>query len=132
MSNALRLSQAGAKGKFPGLVVSSLDAVAESDQTTGETISVRLVLDGTHRVAINHNIRVRDQDRCPTAADARRQQREQSGCRRGGGIEANVRGAPKLPVIAPEDWYLQGCRASLLTVLEYERPLSRTVLRPLG
>ena len=108
---ALRLSQLEAQLRFPGLVVSSLGAVVKSDQATGDTISVRIVLDGTHQVSLNNNIRVRDQDRCPTAADVRRQQREQSAYRRGVGIAADVKSAHRLPAVAPEDWHLQGCRA---------------------
>ena len=108
---ALRLTQAEARERFLGLVVSSLGAVVKSDQATGDTISVRIVLDGTHQVSLNNNIRVRDQDRCPTAADVRRQQREQSSYRRGVGIAADVKSAHRLPAVAPEDWHLQGCRA---------------------
>ena len=109
---ALQLSHAEARARFPRLVVSSLGAGVKQDQTTGETLSVRMVLDGTHRVALNNNIRVRDQDRCPTAADVRRQQREQAAYRRGAGIAADVQSAHRLPAVAPEDWHLQGCRAS--------------------
>ena len=108
---ALRLSPAEARERFPGLVVSSLGAVVKSDQVTGDTISVRIVLDGTHRVSLNNNIRVRDQDRCPTAADVRRIQREQATHRRGVGLAADVKSAHRLPAVSPEDWHLQGCRA---------------------
>ena len=90
-----------AKARFPDLVVSSLGAVVKADQTTGETLSVRIVLDGTNHVAVNNQIRVRDQDRCPTAADIRRAQREQASCSRGIGIAAGVKSAHRLPAVAP-------------------------------
>ena len=69
---ALRLEHGEAKRRFPNLVVSSLGAVVKTDPDTGEATNVRMVLDGTHRVALNNQIRVRDQDRCPTASDVRR------------------------------------------------------------
>ena len=55
---------------------------------------------------------MRDQDRCPTAADIRRVQREQASYSRGIGIAADVKSAHRLPAVAPQDWHLQGCRSS--------------------
>jgi len=42
--------------------------------------TLRLLHDGTHGVDLNYKIRVRDQARMPTAADAKRQLREQAAC----------------------------------------------------
>ncbi len=107
---AIRLSPEEAVAKFPGLIISSLGAVVKRD-AGGQVQSVRMVLDGTHGVRINNSIRVRDQDRCPTAADLRRVQRAQGDYSAGLGLAADVKSAHRLPPVAPEDWHLQGCRA---------------------
>ena len=108
---ALRLTPEEAREEYPHLVVSSLGAIVKTDPGTGETLSVRMVLDGTNRVAVNNQIRVRDQDRCPTAADVRRQQKEQSLYSPGLGLAADIKSAHRLPAVAPQDWHLQGCRS---------------------
>ena len=107
---SLRLEPAEARRRFPDLRVSSLGAVAKMGEAGSEP-SIRLVLDGSHGVDINTSIRVRDQDRCPTAADVKRQQREQGLDRRGLGLAVDVSEAHRLPRVHPEDWKFQGCRA---------------------
>ena len=108
---ALRLEHGEAKRRFPNLVVSSLGAVVKTDPDTGEATNVRMVLDGTHRVALNNQIRVRDQDRCPTASDVRRQQKEQASYTPCVGLAADIKSAHRLPVVDPRDWHSQGCRS---------------------
>ena len=71
---AVKLSEDEARRAYPQLVVSSLGAAAKKDAKSGEITGVRIVLDGTHGVGINTRLRGRDQDRCPTAADAPMQQ----------------------------------------------------------
>ena len=107
----LKLTQEEARIKFPGLLVSSLGAVVKEPANPGGERKVRMVLDGTHGVKLNERIRVRDQDRCPTAADVKRQQREQDSYRRGLGLAVDVREAHRLPVVDERDWRFQGCRA---------------------
>ncbi len=109
---ALRMTAEEASATYPNLVVSSLGAVVKLDPATGEQLSVRMILDGTHGVGLNNRIRVRDQDRCPAAADIRRYQRAQCSYSPGLGLAADVKGAHRLPAVAPQDWPLQGCRAS--------------------
>ncbi len=107
---AIRVGAEEAERRFPGLRVSSLGAVIKAGEAGAEP-SIRLVLDGSHGVDINTAIRVRDQDRCPTAADIKRQQREQALTRRGIGLAVDVSEAHRLPRVHPADWRLQGCRA---------------------
>ena len=107
----LKLEPGLAAKQFPGLVVSSLGVVVKEATTPDSNRKVRIVLDGTHGVQLNRRIRVRDQDRCPTALDVKRQQREQQGCRRGLGLAADAKDAHRLPVVDPRDWRLQSCRA---------------------
>ncbi len=107
---ALKVPAARAEEDFPGIRVSSLGAVIKLAEAGAEP-SVRLVLDGSHGVATNTAIRVRDQDRCPTAADVKRQQRCQAATRRGLGVAVDVAEAHRLPRVHPEDWRFQGCRA---------------------
>ncbi len=96
--------------EYPGIRVSSLGAVAKLSEPGAEP-NIRLVLDGSHGVATNTAIRVRDQDRCPTAADVKRQQRCQGSTRRGLGLAVDVAEAHRLPRVHVDDWRFQGCRA---------------------
>ncbi len=107
---AFKLSPSDAIARYPNLQVASLGAVVKEGDS-GEIKSVRLVLDGTHGVDLNTRIRQRDQDRCPTAADARRYQREQAKYGRVRGLAVDVQGAHRLPAVHPDDWRLQACRA---------------------
>ncbi len=107
---AFKLAPSEAIARYPGLQVASLGAVIKEGDA-GEVKSVRLVLDGTHGVDLNTRIRQRDQDRCPTAADARRFQREQARYGRVRGLAVDVQGAHRLPAVHPDDWRLQACRA---------------------
>ena len=56
--------------------VTSLGAVTKTG-ASGETKD-RIVYDATHGIDVNGRIRVRDQDRCPSAADIKRVQRAQA------------------------------------------------------
>ncbi len=112
---ALRLEPAAARQRFPNLMVSSLGAVEK--KRVGETgeveLDVRIVQDGTHGVGINGAIRVRDQDACPMASDIKRLQRAQAHyARKPKGIAADFKSAHRLPMVHPDDWRYQGCRAS--------------------
>ncbi len=107
---AFKLHPAAAVARYPNLQVASLGAVVKEGES-GEVKSVRLVLDGTHGVDLNTRIRQRDQDRCPTAADARRYQREQARYGRVRGLAVDFQGAHRLPAVHPADWHLQACRA---------------------
>ncbi len=107
---AFKLSPSDARAKYPNLQIASLGAVVKEGDA-GEIKSVRLVLDGTHGVDLNTRIRQRDQDRCPTAADARRYQREQAKYGRVRGLAVDVQGAHRLPAVHPDDWHHQACRA---------------------
>ncbi len=111
---ALRLDPASARQRFPDLIVSSLGAVEKKRVgDSGEVeLDVRVVQDGTHGVGINGAIRVRDQDACPMAADIKRLQRSQARhSRRPRGLAADFKSAHRLPMVHPEDWRYQGCRA---------------------
>ncbi len=107
---AFRLSAGEAKARYPALQVASLGAVVKEDDA-GQVTSVRLVLDGTNGIDLNRRIRQRDQDRCPTVADARRVQREQARYGRVRGLAVDFKGAHRLPMVHPEDWRHQACRA---------------------
>ncbi len=72
---AERLSAEDFARDWPGCGVASLGAVVKTDQA-GAVIKVRPVYDGSHGMDINSRIRVRDQDRSPTAGDIKRLQRE--------------------------------------------------------
>jgi hypothetical protein len=102
-----RVDAAEAERRYPGLRVASLGAV----EKVGSPGDVRIVLDGSRGVGVNTSIRVRDQDRCPTAADVKRQQREQDATRRGLGLAVDVSEAHRLPRVHHSDWRFQACRA---------------------
>ena len=66
----LRLTQEEAHSSYPNLTVASLGAIEKiADPQRAEDI--RLLMDGTYGVGINPRIKVRDQDRCPTASDVK-------------------------------------------------------------
>ncbi len=102
-----RVDASEAELRYPGLRVASLGAV----EKVGSPGDVRIVLDGSRGVGVNTAIRVRDQDRCPTAADVKRQQREQDTTRRGLGLAVDVSEAHRLPRVHRDDWRFQACRA---------------------
>ncbi len=108
---ALRLTPEEASRRFPGLKVSSLGAVIRPDPAGGPPLKVRIVLDATHGVRVNDSIRVRDQDRGPTAADIKRLQREQAREGPAHGLAVDIRDAHRIPQIDPRDWAHQACRA---------------------
>ncbi len=104
----LRLPMNEALKRYPNLSVNSLGAVAKLGEN-GEVKSIRQVMDGTHGVNVNGLIKVRDRDRCPTAMDVRRVQREQAGTNAAIGLAIDIKDAHRLPLIAESDWGLQGC-----------------------
>ncbi len=108
---ALRLTPEEASRRFPGLKVSSLGAVIKPDPAGGPPLKVRIVLDATHGVRVNDSIRVRDQDRGPTASDIKRLQREQALEGPARGLAVDIRDAHRIPQIDPRDWAHQACRA---------------------
>ncbi len=108
---ALRLPPVVARREFPGLTVMSLGAVAKVPEPARPE-DVRILMDGTHGVAINTRIRQRDQDRSPTASDVKRYQRAQAeGVRRPRGLALDAQEAHRLPPVHPDDWRHLGCQA---------------------
>ena len=108
----LELSEAEARERLPNLTVMSLGVVSKKEEPT-EIEDIRVVNDGTHGVQVNSHIRQRDQDRAPTAADAKRLQRAQS--EENGiplGLAIDVKGAHRIPPVHDLDWRHQGCRAT--------------------
>ena len=70
----LRLTRVEAQSSYPSLTVASLGAIQKTaDAQRAEDI--RLLMDGTYGVGINPRIKVRNQNRCPTASDVKRVQR---------------------------------------------------------
>ena len=107
---ALKLTEKEARDRFPDLTIVSLGAV-EKIAEPSKPEDVRLLMDGTYGVNLNTKIRVRDQDRCPTAADVKRVQREQARGRPLKGLALDVHEAHRLPPVHEDDWHFQGCRA---------------------
>ncbi len=109
---ALKLSPAEARSRFPNLTVMSLGAVAKV-QEPSQPSDLRLLMDGTHGVAVNTRIKQRDQDRCPTAADVKRVQRAQGEeTNRPRGLALDAQEAHRIPPIHPLDWEHLGCQSS--------------------
>ncbi len=106
---ALRMTPADAQRRFPGLSIVSMGAVAKVESPT-RAEDLRLVMDGTHGVHLNTHTKPRDQDRCPTAADVKRVQREQGRSRRALGLAVDVKEAHRLPPIHQDDWRHLACR----------------------
>ncbi len=105
----LRLSPSDFKARWPHGTVASLGAVTSLKD--GE-ISVRLVFDGTHGVDVNRRIRVRDQERPPSAMDAKAYLAAQSKRRRVTiGLAADAKSAHRTIMIAESDWGHQAARA---------------------
>ena len=107
---AFKLTPQEAEGRFPRLQVVSMGAVEKAVEPPKKP-TVRLVMDGSNGVQVNKRIKPRGQDRSPTAADIKRQQREMGLTRPGCGLVADVREAHKLPRIHPDDWQYQCTRA---------------------
>ena len=107
----LRLTQEEAQSSYPNLTVASLGAIEKiADPQRAEDI--RLLMDGTYGVGINTRIKVRDQDRCPTASDVKRIQRAQAQGTPPLGLALDVKEAHRLPPVHANDWQYQACRAS--------------------
>ena len=106
----LRLTPAQAKARFgSSLVVASLGAVRK-ENSQGE-VSARVVYDATHGVRVNSLIRMRDQDRAPTAPDLKTALREQhEGGGRSFGITSDVSEAHRLVLLDPRDYHFVGCQ----------------------
>ena len=92
------------------LIVASLGAQEKTKSSDGST-SVRILYDGTHGVQVNKRIRVRDQDRCPTAVDIKRVQRQQAlGSTSIFGLVADVAEAHNIVQVKESDWPKQSCQ----------------------
>jgi hypothetical protein len=94
-----------AKKKFGArLAIAALGVVDEKDK-------IRVVHDGSHKVHVNHRIKVRDQIRCPGAGDVRTilQERGAVGAR-SFGILGDVSKAHRRVKIAERDWGYQACQ----------------------
>ncbi len=107
---AFTLTPEAARRRYPNLTVVSLGAVAKLETPT-EPEDLRLVMDGTHGVALNSHTKPRDQDRCPTASDVKRVQREQGNTNPAYGLAVDVREAHRLPPVHEDDWRHLACRA---------------------
>ena len=66
----LRLSEEDARRRFPGLAIASLGA--QRKEKPGGVITPRMIVDGTHGIAVNHRTRVRDQEKGPVAANLKK------------------------------------------------------------
>ncbi len=105
----LRLSPEEFKSRWPHGTVASLGAVTSLKD--GE-LSVRLVFDGTHGVDVNRRIRVRDQERPPSAADAKAYLGAQAKRRRATlGLAADAKSAHRTIMVSENDWGHQAARA---------------------
>ncbi len=105
----LRLSPEEFKSRWPHGTVASLGAVTSLKD--GE-LSVRLVFDGTHGVDVNRRIRVRDQERPPSAADAKAYLAAQAKRRRTTlGLAADAKSAHRTIMVSEADWGHQAARA---------------------
>ncbi len=108
---ALRLSPAEARREYPGLTIMSLGAIAKVPEPKNPE-DIRILMDGTHGVAINTRIRQRDQDRSPTSSDVKRYQRAQGEePRRPRGLALDAQEAHRIPPVHPDDWRHLGCQA---------------------
>ncbi len=108
---ALKLSPDEALG-YRHLSINSLGGV-EKPREDGRPPGVRVVMDATHGVLVNRLARQRDQDRCPTALDVKRFQREQALSNPPLGLAVDAQDAHRLVSVHPDDWPLQGCRSDL-------------------
>ncbi len=98
------------KRLYPQGSIVSLGAVSKIDTPTTPD-DIRIVMDGTHGVQLNKRIKPRDQDRCPTASDVKRLQREQGLTSPAVGLAVDVKEAHRLPPVHESDWQHQACRA---------------------
>jgi len=92
------------------LAIASLGVVEEKEK-------IRAIHDASHKVQVNHRIRVQDQLRYPSAGDLRTIMRERLAAGvRSFGIVGDVHKAHRRIKIRPEDWGLQACQLSPETV----------------
>ncbi len=106
----LKMTPEDYRARWPQGTVASLGAVT-SEKDNGE-VAVRLVFDGTHGVDVNRRIRVRDQERPPSALDAKAFLRAQSKRRRPTmGLAADAKSAHRTIMVAEKDWGFQAARA---------------------
>ena len=102
-----RYNEKEARELFPNLTVASLGAIRE-EKPRG-VITARVLLDGTHGIAVNHRTRVRDQERAPIAADIKRMMREKSLTNEPiFALTADVSEAHRRVPIDRQDWHLLG------------------------
>ena len=105
----LNMKDEEAKKEFGDrLHIAALGVVVEKDK-------FRVAHDGTHRVLVNHRIRVRDQARSPTAGEIRtlmRERQEDYGGARQFALLGDVSKAHRRVVVRRADWGLQACRLS--------------------
>ncbi len=98
--------------QLEGLSVNSLGGV-EKTHEDGRPPSVRVVMDATHGVKVNREVRQLDRDRMPTSLDVKRLQREQSLSGAAVGLAVDAQEAHRLVAVHPKDWPLQGCRSDV-------------------
>ena len=98
----LKLSECDARREYPDLVVASLGA--NKKEKPGGIITARVLHDGTNGISVNRRIRVRDQERFPTASDVKRAMREKAALgERSFALTADVKEAHRQVPIAPQD-----------------------------
>ena len=108
----LRLSEEEAKKMFPNLTVAS--SGAQRKEKAGGAVTARVLFDGTHGIAVNHQTRIRDQERGPIASDIKRIMREKSKSNEATfALTADVTEAHRQVPISRQDWHLLGCQVQL-------------------
>ncbi len=108
---SLKYSPTEALG-LDSLSINSLGGV-EKVHEDGRPPSVRVVMDATHGVRVNREVRQLDRDRMPTALDVKRLQREQALTGPALGLAVDAQEAHRLVAVHPRDWPLQGCRSDV-------------------
>ena len=107
----LKLTECEAKSRYPGLVVASLGG--NKKEKPGGVITARVLHDGKNGISLNRRIRLRDQERCPSASDIKRVMREKARiCERSFALTADVKEAHRQVPIDPRDWHLLGCQVT--------------------
>ena len=107
----LKLSEEEARSEYPNLVVASLGA-NKKEKPRG-IITARVLHDGTNGISVNRRIRVRDQERFPTATDVKRVMREKATIgEQSIALTADKKEAHRQVPIDPGDWHLLACQVT--------------------
>ena len=105
----LKLTEEQARAEYPGLTVASLDALKK--EKTDCTFTARVLVDGTHGIAVNRRVRIHDQERAPTAADMKRFLREKATMdHQTFALTADIKEDHRQVPIVARDWKFLGCQ----------------------